>query len=140
MRRIVGAKELPGLRITSLSLHLAHYPEALVQSHVPPLVGPFSSGTLAGPEVTASFKKSGTYISPLSCQDRKEFCLSQNRLRLYGRWGLAKLQDGEAIREAKMDPNSLRRHETKMPCAFGGPPPSLDHHGRLQLCERSVGK
>lgn len=39
-RRIVGAKELPGLRITSLSLHLAHYPEALVESHVPPWSAP----------------------------------------------------------------------------------------------------
>lgn len=98
-RRIVGAKELPGLRITSLSLHLAHYPEALVESHVLPWSAPSRRGTLFGPVVTASFKKSG--ISPLSCQDRKEFCLSQNKLRPYrgGSLGLSEVQDGEAIPE-----------------------------------------
>lgn len=63
-RRIVGAKELPGLRITSLSLHLAHYPGSFGRNPCAPLVGPFSSGTLFGPLVTASFKKE-RYISPL---------------------------------------------------------------------------
>lgn len=56
-----------------------------------------------GPDVTASFKKSGT--APLSCQDRKEFCLSQNKLRPYrhGRLVFSEVHDGEAIPELILD-------------------------------------